>query len=361
MDIIEIALTVFRRWYVVVPVLMLTGVLAYAVASNAEPEYQTAGSFLLADAALVGDRDQPPVSVTPQVIGEIVQGGAVRQQVRQQGGTADYEISVEGPDGLMRVTAAGDSEAAAVTTVQVVMEEIQRALSERQAEAGVPEQGRGSVEVLSSAASAEQQVVDEGEETEAVRFVSTGSLRMNLPSDGGNRYAASLDGTARVLGEVMLSPHVRQEITGGDDSETYEVTMQPRDSAPIINVAVTSTSAQGAMETYDAVADRMATELRQRQEIAGAPPSSMLTLQPLAVPVGVAPAGGELRRPLLVIVGLGLIAAVSLAVLVEGLATRSSRDRRRRGTPAAPPPPERRPSDGAVSGSRKVSQPVHGG
>lgn len=359
MDIIEIARTVFRRWYVVVPVLMVTGVLVFAVASNAEPTYETSGSFLLADAALVGGSEQPGVTVTPQVVGEVVQGDAVRQRVREQGGTADYEVAVENAEGLMRITATGESEQAAVTTVQVVTEEIQRALAERQAEAGTPEQRRGTVEVLSSASTA-RLVVPDGAEDEAAGYVSTGALKVNLPDDtGGNPYAASLGGTTRVLEEVMQSPQVRQEITGERSADTYEVTMLPRDTAPILNLAVTSASAQGAMDTYDAVADRMATELRERQELAGARPASMLTLQPLSVPAGVTVAGGELRRPLIVIVGLGLVAAISLAVLVEGLATRARRERRRRGL--TQPPLEPVSPDGPAGESQRVSQPVRGG
>lgn len=352
MDVIEIVRTVFRRWYVMVPVLLVTAGLAYTVVATAESQYETTGSFLLTQASLVGGAQETgttQVSVSPSVIAEVVQGDSVRELVVAEGGTADYDVSA-GEEGLVRVRATGDGEQATVLTAQIALEEIQRVLAERQDQGGIPEQRRVTAEVLASPSMAQRQVVDVDTEEEAVRYVARGTVRFVGPTDqGANPYAASLSGTIRVLEEVLQSPQVRREVQADGAAGVFEVGARPRDTAPIIYVVGRGTSPDMANQTFSTAVDRLRGELRQRQEIAGAVSASMLSLEPLSIPTGAALIGGELRRPLIVIVGLGLVAALSLAILVEGLASRSRRSRRDDGMfgqvdepfPSAPTPSER--------------------
>jgi hypothetical protein len=361
MDVIEIVRTVFRRWYVMVPVLLLTAGLAYTVVATAESQYETTGSFLLTQASLVGG-DQggggtTQVSVSPAVIAEVVQGDEVRARVRDQGGSADYDIET-GDEGLLRVTAAGATEDATVRTAQLVVEQVAQVLAERQDAAEIPEQRRITSEVLSTAAFARQQVTGVGTEEESVRYVARGSVRLVGPGDqGANPYAASTGGTIRVLEEVLASPQVRRELRDAGAPGEYEVGARPRDTAPIVYVVGRATSPDGSMQAFSMAVDRLRAELRDRQEAAGAASATMLTFEPLSIPTGAALVGGELRRPLIVIVGLGLVAAVSLAILVEGLASRarSRRSRRAKG----PFPPGGEPfADGDQRPEPVVPQPV---
>lgn len=362
MDVIEIARTVLRRWYVMVPVLLVTAGLAYTIVSTAESEYETTGSFLMTDVAMAGQgAEGASVSLSPQIVAEIAQGDEVRQTVTEAGGAADYEVVAGSEAGLLRIQAVGSAEQSTALTVQLVIEQIDRLLAERQEAAGIPQGGRSSLEILSSPTTARQEVAETAEGEEVTGYVARGAVRMTgAGSQGTNPYAASYTGTIRVLEEIMASPQVRAEIVAAGGRPTYEVAMRQRDTAPIIYVVGRSTSPQASMETFSVVLDRLRTELRERQELAGAPASAMLVLEPLSVPTTPMLIGGELRRPLIVVVGLGLLAAVSLAVLVEGLATRSRRNRRG-AVYGEPPKGPLMPSNGPPGDSTTVSQPVRGG
>lgn len=364
MDVIEIARTVLRRWYVVLPVLLVTAGLAYTIFSTAESEYETTGSFLLTDASLAGASSGGggPLSLSPQVIAEIAQGDEVRLAVVDAGGTADYEVVTGTEEGLLRIQAVGDAEQATVLTVHLVIEEIDRLIAERQEAAGVPEGRRGTVEVLASPSTARREVTENADGEEVSGYVAGGAVRMTgIGAQGANPYAASYTGTIRVLEEVMVSPQVQTEVAVAGGRGTYEVAMRQRDTAPIIYVTGRATSPQASMETFTVTLERLRTELRERQERAGAPAASMLTLEPLSVPTTPVLIGGELRRPLIVIVGLGLLAAVSLAVLVEGLATRSRRTRRTGGAYMDQPKGPLVASNGPAAETPTISQPVRGG
>lgn len=319
MDVIEIMRATRRRWYVVIPVLLLAGGLAYMVAAKAQPEYQAVGSFLLTDASPAGNQ------LTPAILLEVTQGDqgdTVQQRVRERGGTADYELHTNTARGVVTITAEGESEQAAVDTVQLVLEEVQRELIRLEEDAGVLAGQAAAVEIVSPD-SAEREVVDDGSEDSEARYVAGGSLHFTPEEGVGNPFAESPAGTLRVLEEVIKSPHVQQDIMDGADLLAYDAYTVPRDPAPIINVSASSTRPQAAMDGFRVVADRLEQELEERQEQAGVPPSASLTLEPLSTPVAANLIGGQMRRPLIAIIGLGLIAALSLALLVEGVAARS--------------------------------------
>lgn len=339
MDVIEIARTALRRWYVVLAVLLLTGVAAVAVARTAEVHYEVSGSFLLSavSAPDAEGADRDVATLTPHVASELVQDSDVRARVGEQGGSDDYTVTVEG-DGLLRVQGAGASEEEAVTTAQLVMAEIRSEVTRHEDEAGAPENRRTEVEVLSSPTTARLvgggDVPADGADVGDEAYVATGSLRfLTPPGAGSNPYAASLVGTVRVLEEVLQSPIARREIAAAGGDPGYELGMLPADAAPIVNVVTTSTSAEVAERTFGLVEDGLRDELETRQDEVGAPEASWLNLEPLSVPVGAVVVGGELQRSLIVIIGVGVVAAVSLAVVVEAGASR----RRSRHELDAPP------------------------
>ena len=123
--------------------------------------------------------------------------------------------------------------------------------------------------------------------------------------------------------------------------------------APVVRVEVGAPEPYPATATVDAVFELLSTELTQRQETSGSPPESFLVLERLVTPETEELAPSR-ARPMIVVVGLGLAAAVALAVLVEGLRALVRRSRSAKAAPADTPaagvsPRHRPPADPPAS------------
>lgn len=320
MDILDIVRTLLRRWYVVVPVLVATAAFAFVVVRSVDAQYEAAGSFLLTNASMMGESGEGDISL--DVMLQMVQWGEVRRRVVEKGGTAKITTD-DTVQEVIRVQAEGESEQEAVETVQLALEELRREVADRQAQAGVPADERGATEVLAAPTSAQERT---GDGTEGSTYVALGLLHLSAPGEQfENPYAAAPASTVRILEEVITGPQVQEDLSGAHGPMSYQVTFVPRDAAPILNLTVQSPSPDRSLDAFEAVGERLDKELEARQGQAGVPERAMLTLQPLAEPDGATLLGSEARRPLITVLVVGVVTAVSLAVLVEGLASGSRR------------------------------------
>lgn len=340
-DVFVIFRILLRRWWVVVPTLAVTAGALMLVLTQVEPEYEANASLLLAGPELTqgtqpeGETGTTELSAT--IVAEIVQGDSVRDQL---GGDslADYRVEVTG-DSILRVVATSDSQGTPVPTVQAVLQAIEEVVATRQQELDVPPEMVPRVDVLSEPTQARASTAPDGQGGTLEVYEATGSAAILTDADtagaGGNPYTAS-GGTLRVLQEVAQSPQGRTAVYEGVASpEPFTVHMENRDMAPILYVTAHGENPNGVMQTLERAVAFLNGELADRQQRAGVDEDRWIRLETLSMPAGAVEMSANLRRPLLTILGLGLIAAVSLAVLADSLiAYREQRRQRTQPTPS---------------------------
>ncbi|MEV4621275.1 hypothetical protein AB0J74_21535 [Asanoa sp. NPDC049573] len=146
MDLLDLLKLVVRRWYVAVPVVIVTLAAAVALGSAIQPEYKTAATVILVPPTT----SQAPTAngATPAPgnpwlrIGETAMAQAVqisassgesRQKVVAAGGDSAYEITLVTRSSIMTVEISSDTSAKALATVEAVTKLISEEVVAQQA------------------------------------------------------------------------------------------------------------------------------------------------------------------------------------------------------------------------------------
>jgi O-antigen/teichoic acid export membrane protein/capsular polysaccharide biosynthesis protein len=132
----------------------------------------------------------------------------------------------------------------------------------------------------------------------------------------------SLNSIARATVESINDDSVARRLSEAGLSTDYEITVAQKD--PIMQIVVTSTSSEEAIETLNALKSTLSADLQARQDQAGATAQSRIQVQTLAETNQPRAIYEGRRRAQLVIVALGLIAAAAGAFIAEGFAQRRS-------------------------------------
>jgi capsular polysaccharide biosynthesis protein len=301
MDVFSIVRVLIRRWYVVLPLLFLAGIAAFGAASRMEPEYGASGSVVVIDRISAGN------PVGPAVLAEIVQDGAIRNELRSRGADAGYQIAV-GDEGILKVVANSPDPQQAVNTVGAVLDMLAEQMESRQAAGDVSAELRAKIEPLSRPVAAE--VVPGTTQWRAfgsVRVVGAGV------GDGGPFSSRS---TTLLLASVLESHTVSSRLAAEGATASYEVTTT-KDS-PLVEVTATGTDPEVVTGTVSAVMEASKREVAGLYELAGVGGTSNFGVERLSEPVATVQSRGVFRSVVVLLV-LGVAVAVGAALLVESM------------------------------------------
>lgn len=308
MDILEILRIVARRWVFVVPVLIVTGVAAVVIASNTEPTYEAAAITVVKGPNVASTDDAATTAIAPSIIRTIMASPAERAEVQQEAEGADFSVKARG-DGTLRVTARSSTDGRVVPAVEAVVDRMSAVVRERS-------ERSGNVSILDVLAEPVQERRSDGS------YVASASTSI-MPVRASGDAMTSPFYAARMLEASTLDATVRRNIVEPGSGATFEVAQQPRDEAPLLFVTATAPTAKGALRTMDSAVSELRSVLADAQ--AGTAPGDaddafLTTLDVVSRPGEASLESTNLLRPLIVIIGLGLMASVSLAVLVDAFA-----------------------------------------
>lgn len=320
-----------RRWFVVVPILLITAGGVIWVSSESNAEYEATAILLLADPRVVGTDtggltdtetgavdDGGAMLDTPVVI-QVVEGDTTRSRLGLTADAVDYTVTEVG-EGVLKVEATSPSQDSVVEAANTVIAEIDRVVQELD---DADESRTADMRVLSEARVPRQRtILNEGGEGET-EYYAAGSVQLDIAQDMSSLqspYTASA-GTLRVLEEAASASRVTESIREevGDAQARFELVYQLRDAAPIVHVVATGSSPETTMDTLETVLGYLDADLAERQAVTGADESTWIEFQRLAMPEDAQTPEGRLRRPIVTIIALGVVAAASLAVLVDTL------------------------------------------
>ena len=310
MDLLTIIQAVFRRWYVALPIGLITLSIAGAMQVGLPSEYEARGSVLLEEPQLDPSR-LPASTVSAEILIDRLESGGTLADLA----SGDARILPLGQDGqTVEVTATASNGTAAETSVERTLDWLTEAATDLQDAEEIAEGERLRPVVLTPTISAEAQ--------EDGAYTASGTFYLRDPSAGAeNPYRAGQD-TARLLQEVIASDQVRAQIRERTaPGVSFDVT-SGRDSGPIMNITLNGSDPAALLEAYRVVSEALDTELDQRQARAEVPESRRIVVTPLAAPQSVADVSPPLNRAVAAIVGVGGVLALGATLAADSLLTR---------------------------------------
>lgn len=310
MDALSTLQIVLRQWKIVVPVLVLTGVGAVLLVVLAPTNYRATASLIL-----VRDGGMPTVStVNASVLSEALEDGDVQRRVGAVGRGATYEAEAITED-LVSVSATATREGAAVEAVSKALNELDGLLKELYDADNVPNGERATVETINRPLTAQRYVSDDGVQA----FRAQGSAQLLLsPSALADSDSVSPGTTYLLLGEVMRSAAFAESVRMAGHDATYELEVLDafQDTTPL-RVTAMGTDPDDVLATLDTVASAADEELPRLVSLVGMEDASPPELRLLVDPERAEVESRGLLRSLVVLIGLGAVAATALAILIE--------------------------------------------
>jgi hypothetical protein len=156
MDIWRVFSAIIRRWYIIVPLLIATGVAALTIGDWVKPEYQTSAVI----SVLPSHTTVQPTANVPQVVNPYLSGAysagilqyvltssSVRQDLLAAGLTGAYDIKPVPRSSFIGISVTANDPQLATATARGVIERARRILAKRQsAIAGAT--ARATIDVL---------------------------------------------------------------------------------------------------------------------------------------------------------------------------------------------------------------------
>ncbi|PSL04730.1 hypothetical protein CLV30_105197 [Haloactinopolyspora alba] len=150
MDVWRITVAALRRWYVLLPLLALTGVAVITAGNGVAPEYEAHTSAMITPARVEAAVPNPygELDSANAALGIVLDSAESRRAIQQQGLDAAYEIGAESRSALFQIASRADDPEIAERTGAAVLELARQELATRQTEAGLNEAARYSLAVL---------------------------------------------------------------------------------------------------------------------------------------------------------------------------------------------------------------------
>lgn len=150
MDVWRITVAAVRRWYVLVPLLALTVVLALAAGRGVKEEYEVTGAAMVVPGRSYSDIPNPygGPSDANNAVGIVLNSPETRQRIAGEGLLDNYEVAPDSRSTIMNFRVRGESQQQAVETGMAVFRMAAVELNDRQAAAGIRLVERYSIDVL---------------------------------------------------------------------------------------------------------------------------------------------------------------------------------------------------------------------
>lgn len=303
LDLVTLALAGMRRWYLVVPLMVVTLAGAYLLNERIPLQLEARGQALLVPVESTESGRVRGVSLE-EVAGEL-SNLSVQGQLRD----GDTELEVRARGRSIELQLSGTDESSVVETHQRATQWLRDNVEVRQQDAGIPPAERFTLQAPTDASPT---LAPDGR----ISMTSVGRLEepasMQLNPHGSTRETVSL--LAAIANGDAARSIVAAEL--GDDV-TYGVTFRSRDAAPVLGVTIVAPNGRDALAGYGVIIELLEDELGSLELRAGVPSNARTVIERIAPPREVVDIGPTMERPVAAVLGLGALLSVGLVVLLE--------------------------------------------
>lgn len=152
MDVWRITVAAVRRWYILLPLLGVTALLAILVGNGVAPEYEARASAMLTPERSLteGVAPNPYGSITSasEAVSIVLNSVDSRNNVAGRGLIGSYEVGTAPRSAILQFTARGEDPDSVVETGNAVFELAADELATRQSDAGLPASSQYTLQVL---------------------------------------------------------------------------------------------------------------------------------------------------------------------------------------------------------------------
>jgi len=153
-DVWRITIAAVRRWYILIPLLALTGWGAWTAGNGIHPEYEVHAVAMLLPGTTVSEVPNPygGIDEANQAVGIVLNSTESFDEIAAQGLSRDYTVTPESRSNILRFVVRADDPETAVATGTALLDLVRSELTNRQDDAGVPETSQIGVDVLAAPA-----------------------------------------------------------------------------------------------------------------------------------------------------------------------------------------------------------------
>lgn len=306
MDLLTLLGTLVRRWYVVVPTLLMSALAAYLVDTRVPSEFEATGWVLLEAPALnqAGMSSGADILALGDDLAADPPGGlpSDAEFVVQQGDTPASFV----------VSAAADSASGAEQTVNVITAALQDRLAETQTDAAVDEFARLELrQALPRAIPSEQ---NDGS------FTASMPLDLRDPASGvANPYGPN-PGTGRLLQVAIMGDAGRARFSAQfDGGVAYSIDQAARDAAALLQITTTGADPQEVVAAFFTLQQILDADLDDRQARAGVPESRRVRVAPFDTPLRADDVSPPVERATAAVLLLGGLLSIGVGVATNRL------------------------------------------
>lgn len=162
MDVWRITVAALRRWYILLPLLALTGLATFAVGDGVRPQYQVTATVMLVPGTTQTEIANP-YSISEQTttaISIVLNNSESRGQIAERGLNSEYETTARARTTILDFSVLAATPEVGLETGQAVFDLAQQELAERQGAVGIPTSAQVGVQILQPPAVSD--VVEEG-------------------------------------------------------------------------------------------------------------------------------------------------------------------------------------------------------
>ena len=150
MDVWRITVAAVRRWYILLPLLALTVLLAVLAGNGVRPEYDVVGTAMVEPGQVFTDQPNPygEAADANAALGVVLSSADARSQITAQGLNSNYEVTTVPRSTILNYSIRADTTSSGVATGNALIRIAAAELDSRQSAAGVPAAARYSLSVL---------------------------------------------------------------------------------------------------------------------------------------------------------------------------------------------------------------------
>lgn len=333
MELTALLRALFRRWWLSLPLLAATGAATYLAWTSAESVFTAELPVLLEAGVDNGQANAPTVSGV--MVTALLESDEVREEV-DAGAGIDYEVTtLDDPAGtLVTVDVIAPTPVGALEVANALLGRIPSLVAGQEARLDVPAHAHMTFQPISSPLRAEEippeippGPVDPAVEPPPPTYRAGGVTLLKKPDPVVLAALPPNLATLRHLSALMATPEVL-DVLQPEDSTKALFSYDPRDSVPLFLLEVQAPTRKEAADLLDLAVATASNLLDTLQAGMDVPPDARTVLVPLAAPPEPLEDTPRVNRAVVGVLGLGLLATVSLTVAIDGLILDRARRRR---------------------------------
>lgn len=152
MDVWRLTVAALRRWYILLPLLALTGVAALQAGDGIRPEYEVGATAMLVPPQTSSEITNPygGLSGTNGIVEIVLNSDASRTAISEQGLNPNYQVEAASRTTILRFYVRDATPQGGIATLEAVMALAEVELQTRQDSAGLPARAQYGIETLAA-------------------------------------------------------------------------------------------------------------------------------------------------------------------------------------------------------------------